>query len=96
MDKKVFAFLRSRGQNVDSLLEKEIKTMDCDCLPGCPFFHDRMETKPVLAELYKKNYCRGDFNSCARHMIKEALGKEEVPSNLFPNEHDKARALLNP
>ena len=39
---------------------------DCECLAGCPFFHDKMESKPAMAELYKKEYCKGDSTECAR------------------------------
>ena len=67
---------------------------DCDCLPGCPFFNDRMENMPKIAGMMKKGYCQGDFMNCARHMVKEALGKEKVPSNLFPNQIEKAKALI--
>ena len=57
--------------------------MDCECLPACPFFNDKMATKPSLASLMKKQYCKGDFNSCARHQVFIALGKESVPNRPF-------------
>lgn len=67
---------------------------DCDCLPGCPFFHDRMKDMPSLSRLWKKEYCQGDFVRCARHMVKEALGSQAVPDNLFPNMIEKAREII--
>ena len=67
---------------------------DCDCLPGCPFFHDRMANMPALANIMKKKYCQGDFMACARHLVKEAMGKENVPGNLFPNQQDIANGLI--
>ncbi len=67
---------------------------DCDCLAGCPFFNDRMENMPTIAGLLKKEYCQKDFMNCARHLVKEALGKDKVPSNLFPNQSDRARILI--
>ncbi len=36
------------------------------------------------AEKTKDKYCRGDFEKCARYMVFKALGKENVPSDLFP------------
>ncbi len=69
--------------------------MDCECLPTCPFFNDKMATKPSLASLMKKQYCKGDFNSCARHQVFLALGKESVPKDLFPNQAEKAREIIH-
>lgn len=67
---------------------------ECECLQGCPFFNDRMQNMPALANIMKKRYCMNDFGSCARHMIFEKLGKEAVPSDLYPNQADKAREIL--
>jgi hypothetical protein len=67
---------------------------DCDCLPGCPFFNDKMLNMPALSEMMKKRFCRGDFNSCARHKIKDALGKEKVPSDLFPSQLEKVEDII--
>lgn len=67
---------------------------DCECLPGCPFFNDRMAQMPVMADVIKKKYCRGDNAHCARHMVKVARGTAGVPIDLFPNQQDRAKALL--
>jgi len=67
---------------------------DCDCLLGCPFFHDRMESKPTLAELYKRQYCRGDSTDCARHKVFKALGRGKVPANFYPTQTDKVEAII--
>lgn len=67
---------------------------ECDCLSGCPFFNDKMDSKPALAEIYKNKYCKGAFETCARYMVFKVLGKPMVPANLFPNEKEKAEALL--
>ena len=67
---------------------------ECDCLAGCPFFHDRMANMPALSGIMKKRYCLDDYMSCARHTVKEALGKEKVPSTLFPSQHASARELI--
>lgn len=69
--------------------------MDCECLAGCPFFNDKMASKPSLANLMKKQYCHDDFNSCARHQVFLVLGKEAVPKDLYPNQTDKAREILS-
>jgi hypothetical protein len=69
--------------------------MECECLSGCPFFNDRMASKPALGNLMKKRYCQGDFMSCARHRIFLARGKEAVPGDLFPNQGDRADQILS-
>jgi hypothetical protein len=67
---------------------------ECDCLAGCPFFNDKMPDTSGLGAMYKKRYCLGDYISCARHAVKEALGKPSVPADLYPNMHDRAEELL--
>jgi len=67
---------------------------ECECLPTCPFFQDRMASKPVTADLMKRQYCLGDNTKCARHMIKAAAGSEAVPSDLFPSQIEKAAKIL--
>jgi len=68
--------------------------MECDCIQACPFFQDKMAMKPALAAVYKQRYCMDDFQACARHMVKDALGKPAVPADLFPNMEDRARQIL--
>ena len=66
----------------------------CECLGGCPFFNDKMANMPVAAELYRKKYCLGDPTECARHIVFKALGKPNVPVDLYPNQQDRARRLV--
>jgi len=67
---------------------------DCECLPRCPFFNDRMADMPALADTMKGKYCRGEFGRCARHQIFEKLGSEGVPLDLFPNQLDRVASIL--
>ena len=67
---------------------------DCECLPKCLFFNDKMGKRPAMAEMYKKKYCLGDASDCGRHIVFEALGREAVPPDLFPNQKDRATELL--
>lgn len=67
---------------------------ECECLPRCPFFHDKMDDMPVMADMYKHKYCLGDAATCARHMVFEVLGREAVPTDLFPNDVDYANKVL--
>jgi hypothetical protein len=70
---------------------------ECECLSECLFFNDKMEDMSMssLASVYKKTYCFGDNSTCARHVVLVALGRERVPADMFPNEHDRAEAILS-
>lgn len=67
---------------------------ECVCLPKCPFFHDQMADMPAMSDMLKHRYCLGDSAHCARHMVFEAMGREAVPADLFPNEIARAEAVL--
>lgn len=67
---------------------------DCVCVPGCPFFNDKMKGRPATIQMYKLKYCQGDFSSCARFMVFQKLGKGNVPIDLFPNEREKAEDII--
>lgn len=66
----------------------------CECLPGCPFFNDKMPDTSGLGSIYKKKYCLDDNTHCARHMVVKALGKPAVPPTLYPNMRDVAEGLI--
>jgi hypothetical protein len=65
---------------------------NCPKVEKCPFFHDRMASKPSTAELYKRSYCQGDNSTCARWVASKVL--PTVPLTLFPNQLDKAKELI--
>lgn len=67
---------------------------DCPCLPKCPFFNDQMASRPSTAEMMKRRYCKGDYSNCARWMVFQAVGKESIPSDLFPNQVDRVKTLI--
>ena len=67
---------------------------DCECLPFCPFFNNRMANMPAMANLMKQNYCQDDFRACARYLVIKALGPAGVPADLFPNMAAEARSLI--
>ena len=54
----------------------------------------KMSNKPGTAEMIKKKYCKGDNSDCARFMVFEALGRQKVPSDLFPSQTDRAREII--
>lgn len=67
---------------------------ECECLAGCPFFHDKMENMPAMADIFKRKYCLGDNSQCARHIVFKTLGKSMVPSDMFPNDIEYAKAFI--
>jgi hypothetical protein len=67
---------------------------ECECLPKCPFFNDKMANKPATANIMKKQYCLGDNSGCARHQVKAVAGAEAVPFDLFPSQIDKVKNIL--
>jgi hypothetical protein len=68
---------------------------DCEMLAGCIFFNDKMSDYPTTAEFLKKRYCREDNSDCARYIVCKGLGRECVPKDLFPNNIERAQALLS-
>jgi hypothetical protein len=73
---------------------RETQVSECDCLAGCPFFNDRMKDMEGSASLFKNRYCTGDFMKCARHQVKDALGKPAVPVDLYPNMQERAQQII--
>ncbi len=67
----------------------------CECLQGCPFFNDYMADMPATAEIIKERFCLADNSKCARYMVFKALGKPNVPSDLFPSQTARAKAIIS-
>jgi hypothetical protein len=68
--------------------------MECEKLPTCIFFNDQMADMPAVAELLKSQYCRGAFEECARYQVAMRLGAARVPKDLYPQNRERAKALL--
>lgn len=68
--------------------------VECDRLPTCIFFNDRMEDMPTVASLLKKQYCQGDFRACARYRVEAKLGSTNVPGNLLPQDSTTADRIV--
>ncbi|MGI5861652.1 MAG: hypothetical protein ACOX6T_06280 [Myxococcales bacterium] len=65
---------------------------ECPKLAACPFFGDRMKGMDGMANLFKKRYCTGEFERCARWKVAKAgLG---VPADLFPNQIERVDQIL--
>ncbi len=66
----------------------------CTLTETCIFFNDQMPNMPSTAAVYKKMYCEQDFDKCARLLIVKTLGREHVPRDLFPNQTERAEAII--
>jgi hypothetical protein len=67
---------------------------ECEFCPGCLFFNDKMAKMPLMAEMLKRKYCKGDFEKCARRMIAKSKGRDKVPNDMSPSQIDRAKLLL--
>ena len=66
----------------------------CELTEKCIFFNDQMANMPSTATVYKKIYCESDFARCARYMIVQAMGRDKVPADLFPNQAERAEQII--
>jgi len=67
---------------------------DCEMIVKCLFFNDKMTSKPGTAAIMKQKYCQGNNSDCARYVVCKALGRERVPSDLYPIQIDRAKELI--
>ena len=68
--------------------------MDCPNLPQCPFFNLAMTDMPATAAGLKEQFCRGDFERCARRKVALTLGRQHVPLDMFPDDFGQADRIL--
>jgi len=66
----------------------------CELTETCIFFNDQMANMPSTSAVYKKIYCEKDFDTCGRYMIFKSIGRENVPKDLFPNQNDRAKEII--
>ncbi|THB69641.1 MAG: hypothetical protein D6E12_04315 [Desulfovibrio sp.] len=66
----------------------------CECLAMCPFFLGKMANMPVIADMLKRTYCRGDNSLCARYKVFKAKGLHVVPDDLYPRQMDRALNIV--
>ncbi len=66
----------------------------CEFFAKCSFLYDQLADKPATAKLYKNSYCCGEIHKCARYRVFKMLGRAFVPEDLYPNEMDRADAII--
>ena len=67
---------------------------ECEKLSACLFFNDKLSKMPATSSMLKERYCKKDKSKCARYRISQALGKDKVPSDLFPNMEFRANKII--
>jgi hypothetical protein len=56
--------------------------MNCEYLSACPFYNDRMPMDRGIGLIYKKKYCLGNQEFCARYVVMNELGQSHVSDAL--------------
>lgn len=75
--------------------ERGVEMSECEFIPDCSFYNDWLKNTPMSAAIIKSRFCFRDAPSCARHEAITTLGKENVPFDLLPVQHSKAKELLS-
>ena len=67
---------------------------ECPYVSECVLFRRTLDGLPDVAWLMKEKHCKRDYMGCALYRISEAIGKENVPEGLFPNQVARAQSLI--
>jgi hypothetical protein len=68
--------------------------MQCEKLPTCPFYNEKMPIDKGLGAVYRQKYCVSDNSKCARYMVVVAAGPQAVPLDLYPNMTSRAEQII--
>jgi len=66
----------------------------CEFTETCIFFNELMADMPSSVNVYKQLYCEANFKLCARYMVKQAMGSDSVPLDLFPHQKDRVGKII--
>ena len=61
----------------------------CKVIDRCP-----MNLKEGIGNTFKKHYCWGNYDNCARHSVLTTVGGEFVPITLLPNMMGEAQEII--
>ena len=67
----------------------------CECFEKCDLFNTGVAKLPSTSKSFQDKFCNMDHDACARFIVFKRLGKESVPSDLFPNERGRAMELID-
>jgi hypothetical protein len=77
------------GRKYISVTESDLGMKQCPVLEFCRFFNNILENMPSISESLKEQYCLGDNSDCARYIILNEIGGENLPDDVFPHQKDK-------
>ncbi|MBN1942835.1 MAG: hypothetical protein JW849_06015 [Phycisphaerae bacterium] len=66
----------------------------CELLETCPFFTEKLGALPGLTKMLKEQYCLFVKTRCARYRVVQAVGRQHVPSDLYPNDAKRAESII--
>ena len=67
---------------------------ECELISTCPFFNGKLQGNAARIEDLKQKYCRSNNLNCARYMVANALGRDYMPPDLFPDQKERAYTLI--
>ena len=66
----------------------------CPMTDACPFFEKEVPGNSRAVDILRRRYCMPGGAGCARKLVRDTLGKELVPDDMFPNDDLWAQAIL--
>lgn len=67
---------------------------ECERMDRCRYFIEHLKDLEAIQEMWKRKFCQGDKNQCARYMVLKALGPDQVPDYLVPTQVDIAKEII--
>jgi hypothetical protein len=68
---------------------------ECELIGSCPFYNDKLKGDIEQINSMKTIFCKTNNLNCARYMIFTAIGVENIPDELFPNEKTRAYEVIS-
>jgi hypothetical protein len=68
--------------------------MNCEHLDNCVFMEHMRKTDPLTAHTVTVTYCNHDKYGCARYGLLQAVGADDVPDFLWPNDEEEALEVM--
>jgi hypothetical protein len=68
--------------------------MSCELVGSCAFLEHMDRTDPLTVHTVKITYCNHDKYGCARYGLYHAVGGDNVPDFLWPNDEEEALEVI--
>ena len=73
--------------------QKEGVMDSCELHKTCFFFNDAFSNMPQILGPLREKYCNGNFAICSRYKISQTIGRDMVPTYLYPNGFFETRII---